>query len=91
MNKTELIAQVAENAKVSKDDTATVIEATLKTIADTLAKGEKVQLLGFGTFETRKRSERMAKNPRTGEMVKVASSTVPAFKPGSALKKLVNN
>lgn len=91
MNKTELIAQVAEKAQASKKDAAAVVEATFDTIANTLANGEKIQLIGFGNFETRKRAERTAKNPRTGELVKVAASTVPAFKPGSALKKLVNN
>ena len=89
MNKKELIAQVAEKAQVSKKDAAAVVEATFETIANTLANGEKVQLVGFGNFETRNRAERTAKNPQTGELVKVPATTVPAFKPGAALKKLV--
>lgn len=90
MNKTELISAVAEATEVSKKDTAAVIDATLKTIAKTMTDGEKVQLIGFGTFETRTRGERNGKNPQTGEKIKIAACKAPAFKAGKALKDQVN-
>ena len=90
MNKTELINQVVEKTKFSKKDATAAVEATFGIITKALADGDKVQLLGFGTFETRKRAERVGKNPRTGEMVKIAASIVPTFKPGKALKQSVN-
>ncbi|MBQ5953165.1 MAG: HU family DNA-binding protein [Lachnospiraceae bacterium] len=90
MNKTELIAAVAEKAEVSKKDAEAVVKAALETVTATLAAGEKVQLIGFGTFETRERAARSGKNPRTGEAVKIKASKVPAFKAGAALKQAVN-
>lgn len=90
MNKTELIAAVAEKAEVSKKDAEAVVKAALETVTATLAAGEKVQLIGFGTFETRERAARSVKNPRTGEAVKIKASKVPAFKAGAALKQAVN-
>ena len=90
MNKTELIAAVAEKAEVSKKDAEAVVKAALETVTATLAAGEKVQLIGFGTFETRERAARSGKNPRTGETVKIKASKVPAFKAGAALKQAVN-
>ena len=90
MNKTELIAAVAEKAEVSKKDAEAVVKAALETVTATLAAGEKVQLIGFGTFETRERAARSGKNPRTGEAVKSKASKVPAFKAGAALKQAVN-
>lgn len=90
MNKTELISAVAEATEVSKKDTAAVIDATLKTIAKAMTDGEKVQLIGFGTFETRTRGERNGKNPQTGEKIKIAACKAPAFKAGKALKDQVN-
>lgn len=90
MNKTELIGAVAEASGVSKKDTSAVVEATFKAIAEAMAKGDKVQLIGFGTFETRERGERNGKNPRTGEIVKIAACKAPAFKAGKALKDQVN-
>lgn len=90
MNKTELIAAAAAAANVSKKDAAAVIDAAIAAISASLAKEEKVQLIGFGTFETRKRPAREGKNPRTGEMIKIAACKVPAFKAGAALKNAVN-
>ena len=86
MNKTELVAAVAAKTELTKKDAEKAVAAVLDTVAETLAAGEKVQLVGFGTFETREREARTAKNPRTGETVEVAASRVPAFKAGQALK-----
>lgn len=90
MTKTELINAVSAAANVSKKDTEAVIKATFDTIAKAMADGDKVQLVGFGTFETRARGERTGKNPRTGETVKIAACKAPAFKAGKALKEQVN-
>ena len=89
MNKTELVAAVAAKTELTKKDAEKAVAAVLETVAETLAAGEKVQLVGFGTFETREREARTAKNPRTGETVEVAASRVPAFKAGQALKAKV--
>ena len=86
MNKTELIAAVAEKAGLSKKDADAAIGATVSAIADALKAGDKVALVGFGTFEVRERAERMGKNPQTGAAIKIAASKVPAFKAGKALK-----
>lgn len=86
MNKTELIAAVAEKAALSKKDAEKAVKAVLDTVEETLVKGDKVQLIGFGTFEVRDRAEKEARNPRTGETVKVPAAKVPAFKAGAALK-----
>ncbi len=90
MNKTELIAAAAAAANVSKKDAAAVIDATFAAITASLAKEEKVQLIGFGTFEARKRAARDGKNPLTGKAIKIAACKVPAFKAGAALKAAVN-
>ena len=90
MNKTELVAAVAAETKVTKKVAAAVVDATLENVTKALKKGEKVQLIGFGTFEVRKRSARVGKNPRTGEAVKIAASKAPSFKAGAALKAAVN-
>ena len=90
MNKNELISAVAEATGISKKDTAAVIGATLDKIAEAMVAGDKVQLIGFGTFETRERGERVGKKPRTGEEVKIAACKAPAFKAGKALKDAVN-
>ncbi len=89
MNKTELINAVAEAADVSKKDATAVINAAIEVITKAMAKEDKVQIIGFGTFETRKRAERTSINPRTKEKVKVPASKVPAFKAGQALKNAV--
>ena len=90
MNKKELIAAVAEKADVTKKDAEAVVKATLETITAAIADGEKVQLIGFGTFDVRTRAARTGKNPRTGEAVKIKASKVPSFKAGAALKTAVN-
>ncbi len=90
MNKTELVAAVAEKASISKKDAAAAIDATFEVIGDELQKKEKVQLIGFGTFQTSERKARTGKNPQTGEAIKIAAATIPAFKAGKALKEKVN-
>ncbi len=89
MNKTELIAAMAEKAGVSKKDAEKVLGAFVDVVGDALKNGDKIQLVGFGTFETRERAAREGKNPQTGEKIKIAASTVPAFKAGKALKDLI--
>ena len=89
MNKAELIAAVAANAEISKKDADKAVAAALGTITDALAKGEKVQLVGFGTFETRQRAARTGKNPQTGAEVKIPAAKVPVFKAGKVLKETV--
>lgn len=90
MNKTELIAAVAENASLTKKDAEKAINAVISAVTGALKGGDKVQLVGFGTFEVRKRGARTGKNPRTGAAIKIAASKVPAFKAGKALKVAVN-
>ncbi len=90
MNKTELVAAVAENAALSKKDAEKAVSAVIDAITGALAGGDKVQLVGFGTFEVRARGARTGKNPRTGEAIKIAASKVPAFKAGKAFKDIVN-
>ena len=89
MNKTELIAAVAEKTGLSKKDTEAAITAALNTLTAALADEEKVQLVGFGSFEVKKRAARTGLNPRTKEPVKIAAAKVPVFKPGKALKDAV--
>lgn len=89
MNKTELVAAVAEKAGLSKKDADAAVAAVVAAVTDALANGEKVQLIGFGTFETRERAEKQARNPRTGETMTVPATKVPAFKAGAALKAAV--
>ena len=90
MNKTELVAAVAEKAALSKKDAEKAVAAVVDTITAALADGDKVQLVGFGTFEVRERAARTGKNPRTGAAIKIAASKVPAFKAGQAFKNTVN-
>ena len=90
MNKTELIAAAAAAANVSKKDAAAVIDATFAAITEAMAKGDKVQLIGFGTFAAADRKAREGKNPQTGEIIKIAACKAPAFKAGAALKAAVN-
>ncbi|MCH5191233.1 MAG: HU family DNA-binding protein [Oscillospiraceae bacterium] len=89
MNKTELVAAVAEKAGLSKKDADAAVAAVVTAVTDALVNGEKVQLIGFGTFETRERAEKQARNPRTGETMTVPATKVPAFKAGAALKAAV--
>ena len=87
MNKTELIAAVAEKASISKKESEVVINAALDTIIDSLKNDEKVQLVGFGGFETKKREARMGRNPKTKEAIEIPATTIPVFKAGKALKE----
>ncbi|MBR3641683.1 MAG: HU family DNA-binding protein [Oscillibacter sp.] len=89
MNKAELIAAVAAKAEVSKKEAEAVVSAALDAITAALKKGDKVQLVGFGSFEVKTRAARTGRNPRTKEIVKVPASKVPAFKAGKALKEAV--
>lgn len=89
MKKTELVAAVAEKSNLSKKDAESAVNAVVAAVSEALAKGESVQLVGFGTFEVRERSEKVCRNPRTGETMTVAATKVPAFKAGKALKDAV--
>ncbi|MGG0650394.1 HU family DNA-binding protein, partial [Bacillus mycoides] len=86
MNKTELTKMVAEKAELTQKDAAAATQAVLDAITNALANEEKVQILGFGTFEVRERSARTGRNPQTGEAMQIAASKVPAFKAGKELK-----
>lgn len=90
MNKTELIAAMSEEAGLSKKDAEKALGAFIDTVSKALAAGDKVQLVGFGTFETTKRAAREGRNPQTGKTVKIAASVAPKFKAGKALKDIVN-
>ena len=89
MNKTELIAAAAEQTGMSKKDTEAVVTAAIDAIVASLKDGEKVQLVGFGAFEVKERAERIGRNPRTKEEIKIPASKVPVFKPGKALKDAI--
>ncbi|MCR4752556.1 MAG: HU family DNA-binding protein [Eubacterium sp.] len=90
MNKTELIAAIADQAELSKKDAEAALNAFTGTIGKALKKGDKVQLVGFGTFEVSKRSARKGRNPQTGETIKIKASKTPKFKAGKALKDMIN-
>ena len=90
MNKAELIAAVAEKAEISKKDAEKAVKAFTDAVAEELAKGGKVQLVGFGNFEVSERPAREGRNPRTGETMTIAASKTPKFKPGKALKDEIN-
>ena len=89
MNKTELIAAVAEKTGFSKKDADKAVNAVIDSIVETVAKDEKVQIVGFGTFEVRNRSERQGRDPRTNSPITIPASKVPAFKVGKAFKSAV--
>lgn len=91
MNKAELVNAMANDTGLTKKDVETVLNSFINVVSDELAKKEKVQLVGFGTFETRERAARTGRNPQTGEELKISATTAPAFKPGKALKDKVNN
>ena len=90
MNKTESIAAIAERAEISKKDAEKALKAFTEAVADELVKGEKVQLVGFGTFEVSERAAREGRNPKSGEPMKIEASRTPKFKAGKALKDMVN-
>lgn len=89
MNKMELIAEVAEKAELSKKDAESAVTAAVDAITEALRKGEKVQLVGFGSFEVKVRAERMGRNPQTKEPIPIPASKAPVFKAGKALKDAV--
>lgn len=91
MNKAELIASIAEKSKLTKKDSELALKAFIESVEDALSKGEKVQLVGFGTFETHDRAERKGRNPRTKEEITIPASTVPLFKAGNEFRNIVNN
>lgn len=90
MNKTELIAAVAEKAEISKKDSEKALKAFIDVVTDELVKGEKVQLVGFGTFEVSERAAREGRNPQTGATMEIKASKAPKFKAGKALKDVIN-
>lgn len=90
MNKTELVAQVAEKAGLTKKDAEKAVNAWIETVKGALAAGEKVQVIGFGTFEVKERAARMGRNPRTGQNLAIPAAKNPVFKAGKALKDAVN-
>ena len=89
MNKTELVASVAEKAELSKKDAEKAVAAMLESVEEALKAGDKVALVGLGTFEVKERAARTGKNPRTGEAVKIPAARVPVFKAGKGLKDVV--
>jgi DNA-binding protein HU-beta len=90
VNKAELITAMAEESNLSKKDSEVALKAFMNAVVTSLEKGEKVQLVGFGTFEVRERKERVGRNPRTKEEIKIAASKAPSFKAGKDLKARVN-
>ena len=90
MNKEELVQEIAKKASVTQKEAAEVLAALLETVQKTVSKGKKVTLVGFGTFEARKRSARTGRNPQTGKEIKIPAKTVPAFSAGKKFKTIVN-
>lgn len=91
MNKTDLIKNVAESAELTKKDAEKAIKAVFEEISQALAEGDKVQIIGFGTFKVRQRKAREGRNPHNNEPIQIEASKTPAFKAGKQLKDLVNN
>nr|WP_011264495.1 HU family DNA-binding protein [Leptospirillum ferrooxidans]AAX36038.1 ORF98 [Leptospirillum ferrooxidans] len=90
MNKTELVESVSDSSHLSKKDVQAVLDGFLATIGDSLKKGEKVALVGFGTFETVKKEARTGRNPRTGEALEIPARTVPKFSAGKSLREAID-
>ncbi|HHU69027.1 MAG TPA: HU family DNA-binding protein [Thermoanaerobacterales bacterium] len=90
MNKAELITSIAEKSGLTKKDSEKALNAFIESVEEALAQGEKVQLVGFGTFESRRRSARKGRNPQTGEEIDIPAANMPAFKAGKALKDKLN-
>jgi len=90
MNKEELVQEVAKKAKITQKEVAEILTATLEVISKTVSKGKKVTLVGFGTFEARKRAARTGRNPQTGVEIKIPAKTVPTFSAGKKFKEIVN-
>lgn len=90
MNKSEFVASMADKSGMKKTEVEKVLKAFTETVTEELKKGEKIQLVGFGTFEVRENAAREGRNPRTGETMKIAASKAPKFKAGKALKDSIN-
>ena len=90
MNKEELVQEISKKAKVTQKDATEVLNALMSTIEKTVAKGKKVTLVGFGTFEARKRAARTGRNPQTGAKIKIAAKTAPVFSAGKKFKEIVD-
>lgn len=90
MNKADLISRMADKSELNKKQTEAALKAFIESVEEALESGDKVQLVGFGTFETRERAERTGRNPKTGEEIKIAASTMPVFKAGKEFKDRVN-
>ena len=90
MNKTELVAAMAEQTNLSRKDAEAALKAFIDVVSEELKKGEKVQLVGFGTFEVSERAAREGRNPQTGETMEIKASKTPKFKAGKALKDMMN-
>lgn len=89
MNKNDLITRISQKSEMTKKDVETVLNGFIDEVTDALVAGEKVQLIGFGTFETRRRAKRSGRNPQTGDVIEIPEANVPAFKAGSRLKEAV--
>lgn len=90
MNKTEFVAAIADAAGLSKSDAADAVDAMFDTVTGALKSGDKVSLVGFGTFQVRERAARQGRNPKTGELINIPAGKTPAFKAGKALKDAIN-
>lgn len=91
MNKADLVASVADKTGMSKKDTEKIINAVVESVESALARGDKVSLVGFGTFEVRERAARMGRNPQTGQEIRIPATRVPVFKAGKSLKDAVDH
>ena len=89
LNKSELITAMAKRANLTKSESERALDAFLNTLGETLQKGDKLQLVGYGTFEVRERAQRTGHNPQTGEEIVIPAARVPAFKPGAIVKEMV--
>ena len=89
MNREELVKEIAKSTKLSQKSVSEVLSATIESIQNTVKKGDKVTLVGFGTFESRRRAARNGRNPQTGKEIKIAAKTVPVFSAGKKFKELV--
>ena len=90
MNKEELVAEIAKKAKVTQKEAAEILTVTLEVITKTVSKGKKITLVGFGTFEAKKRAARTGRNPQTGKEIQIPAKTVPSFSAGKKFKEIVN-
>lgn len=90
MNKEQLVAKIAEKASVTKKEANQILDATIEIVMDTVVEGEKLTLVGFGTFEARERKERQGRNPQTGDVITIPATRVPVFSPGKLFKDKVS-